>query len=220
MLAGILWLVEFVLQNHTVNFLHFLCVQEVAGLKEEDLSSSSHITGAGNPSSILSESQYTHVHKLSNVTVVLLYTGAADLQSDVQTDIVEQEEEDHIHPPIAGSGSGDPSSILSESQYTHVHKLTGLLLYAGIDDLAEIIMALKNFNNWLSLGLQLGLRYQTLKRIEKEQHGLIDECKTEMLAAWLQQQDNVAKKGVPSWEVLRVGLMNIDENELASQIDQ
>ena len=64
------------------------------------------------------------------MTVVLLYTGTADLQSDVQTDIVEQTEEDHIHSPTAGAGSGDPSSILSESQYTHVHRLfnvTGVL---------------------------------------------------------------------------------------------
>ena len=65
------------------------------------------------------------MYKLFNVTVVLLYTGTADLQSDVQTDIVEQKEEDHIHSPTAGSGSDDPSSKLSESQYTHVHKLLG-----------------------------------------------------------------------------------------------
>ena len=66
------------------------------------------------PISSVSHSTY----KLFNVTVVLLYTGIADLKSDVQTDIVEQKGEDHIHPPTAGSGTGDPSSILSESQYT------------------------------------------------------------------------------------------------------
>ena len=41
----------------------------------------------------------------------------------VKESVVEQKEEDHIHPPTAGAGSGDPSSILSESQYTYVHKL-------------------------------------------------------------------------------------------------
>ena len=40
------------------------CVQEVAGLKEEDLSSDT-ATATGDPCSTLSESQYTHVHKLS-----------------------------------------------------------------------------------------------------------------------------------------------------------
>ena len=115
------------------------------------------------------------------------------------------------------TGAGDPSSILlSESQYTHVHKLTGLLLYAGIDDLAEIIMALKNFDNWLPLGLQLGLRYETLEKIEKEQRGLIDECKRKMLVAWLQEQDNVAN---PCCADLKAALKNIGQNRVASEIN-
>ena len=41
------------------------CVQEVAGLKEEDLSSeNTDLPTAAGSSSTLSESQYTHVHKL------------------------------------------------------------------------------------------------------------------------------------------------------------
>ena len=75
-------------------------------------------------------------------------------------------------------------------------------------------------NEWQSLGLELGLLYSTLKRIENEQREVIDKCKTEMLAAWLQQQDNASKSGVPSWEVLQEGLKNINENKLASEIDQ
>ena len=39
-----------------------------------------------------------------------------------------------------------------------------------------------------------------------------------MLAAWLEQQDNVPKKGVPSWSVLRAALMRMEENKLASSI--
>ena len=93
------------------------------------------------------------------------------------------------------------------------------LFYTGIDDLAEVKLALKDLNNWQSLGLELGLLYSTLKRIEKEQRGLIDECKTEMLAAWLQQQDNVAKRGLPSCAALKVALRNIDENKLADELE-
>ena len=205
-----------------MNFFLLWCVQEVAGLKEEDLLSEIHSptagAGGGDPSSILSESQYTHVHKLFNVTVVLLYTGIVDPKSDVQTDIVEQKEEDHIHSPIAGSGSGDPSSILSESQYTHVHKLfnvTVVLLYTGIADLAQVKRFLKNMSDWFTLGLELGLLFHTLKKIDEEKHGDIERRKTEMLAAWLQQQDNVSQIGAPSWSVLRQALGNIGENELA-----
>ena len=77
-------------------------------------------------------------------------------------------------------------------------------------------MALKNLNNWLSLGLQLGLLHPTLKRIEKEQHGLINECKTEMLVAWLKRNDNV---GVPCCAILKAALKKIDENQLASEIN-
>ena len=90
-----------------------------------------------------------------------------------------------------------------------------VLLYTGIADLADVKKLLKNLNDWQSLGLELGLLYPTLKRIEEEQRGVINKCKTEMLAAWLQQQDNVARKGVPSWLTLKTALVNIGENELA-----
>ena len=94
--------------------------------------------------------------------------------------------------------------------------MTVVLLYTGIDDLVDVKRFLKNVVDWQSLGLELGLLYPTLKRIKKEQHGDISDCVMEMLAAWLQQQDNVSRKGVPSWSVLRTALRSIGENELAS----
>ena len=39
-----------------------------------------------------------------------------------------------------------------------------------------------------------------------------------MISAWLQQQDNVSQKGVPSWNVLRAALKKIGENEMADKI--
>ena len=114
-------------------------------------------------------------------------------------------------PTVAGS-----SSTLSESQYTHVHKM--VLLYTGIDDLFDVKMTLKNLNDWQSLGLALGLLYPTLERIEEEQRGAIEKCKTKMIAAWLQQQDNVCKNGDPSWVVLRTALEKIGERQLASEL--
>ena len=90
------------------------------------------------------------------------------------------------------------------------------LLYTGIDDLFEVKMKIKNLNDWQSLGLALGLLYPTLERIEEEQRGAIEKCKTKMIAAWLQRQDNVSKNGVPSWAVLRTALEKISEIQLAS----
>ena len=142
-----------------------MCVQEVAELKEKDLSSDTAeevSATASDPSSILSESQYTHVHKLFNMTVVLLYTGIADL--------------------------------------------------------FDVKLKLKNLVDWQSLGLALGLLYPTLEKIEEEQRGVVEKCKMKMLAAWLQQQDNVTDNGVPSWSILKTALVNIGENELADTI--
>ena len=71
--------------------------------------------------------------------------------------------------------------------------------HTGIDDLSQVNMFLKNFNNWQSLGLEIEIFYSTLKRIEEEQHGVIDKCRTEMLAAWLQLDNNTTKKIYPRW---------------------
>ena len=80
-------------------------------------------------------------------------------------------------------------------------------------------MAIKNLTDWQSLGLALGLLYPTLEKIEVEQRGAIEKCKTKMIAAWLQQQDNVSKKGVPSWTVLQTALRKIGEIQLTDEID-
>ena len=45
-----------------------------------------------------------------------------------------------------------------------------MLITTDISDLFEVKMALKDLNDWQSLGLALGLLYLTLKRINKEQH--------------------------------------------------
>ena len=91
-------------------------------------------------------------------------------------------------------------------------------IYTGIDDLFEVKMTLKDIVNWIDLGLALGLLYPTLQKIDIEQQKRTDFCTREMLAAWLQQQDNVCRVGVPSWSVLQTALRKIGENELANRI--
>ena len=82
----------------------------------------------------------------------------------------------------------------------------------------DVLKAVENVTDWKRLGLALGLRYPTLTKIKLEQRENITECKMEMLSAWLQQQDNVPQKGVPSWSMLRAALQEIGEKELADRI--
>ena len=96
--------------------------------------------------------------------------------------------------------------------------MTVVLLYTGIDHLVDIRKFLKNVVDWHSLGLELGLLYPTLEQIEEEQRGSIARCKTKMLAAWLQQQDCVSRKGIPSWAVLKTALEEMGEHQIASEI--
>ena len=77
--------------------------------------------------------------------------------------------------------------------------------------------SLHGLTDWKRLGLALGLLYPTLKSIEKD-NNRNDECKMEMLAAWLCQQDNVRQNGVPSWSILIAALRRMRENELAERI--
>ena len=109
--------------------------------------------------------------------------------------------------------------VPSVSHSTQV--VTMVLLYTGIDDLYKLKMFLKSVVDWQSLGLALGLLYPTLEIIEKEQRGVVEQCKTKLLAAWLQQQDSVSmNSAIPSWSVLRRALMSIGENELASSCSE
>ena len=78
--------------------------------------------------------------------------------------------------------------------------------------------AVNNLNDWMNLGLRLGLRYTTLQAIAEEQRGNISQCKLKVMVAWLQRQDSVTQKGVPSWSVLRAALQKMGEHEVADRI--
>ena len=92
------------------------------------------------------------------------------------------------------------------------------VLVTAENDLCDVFAVIRGLVNWEELGLQLGLLYLTLKRINIEQRGIISSCKLEMLSAWLQRQDNVVQKGVPSWSVLRTALQSMGEHETADRI--
>ena len=75
-----------------------------------------------------------------------------------------------------------------------------------------------DITDWKRLGLELGLHYPTLQKIRSDQRDQTDDCKMEMLSAWLNQQDNVPQSGDPSWQVLQAALRRMGENQLADNI--
>ena len=93
------------------------------------------------------------------------------------------------------------------------------VLLTAVKDLKHVFPVIHNLNEWKRLGLQLGLLYPTLKRIDCEQRGKINDCIMEMLLAWLQQKDIVSQEGIPSWSVLKDALNKIGEKELAGKIN-
>ena len=92
------------------------------------------------------------------------------------------------------------------------------ILSAAISDLLDVVVAVHNLTDWKLLGLQLGLQYSTLMKIKSDQRDVIDDCKMEMLSAWLQQQDDVSQRGVPSWPTLKIALRKMGENAIAESI--
>lgn len=89
-------------------------------------------------------------------------------------------------------------------------------MHAGIADLDEVNTSLKSVNKWKDLGLKLGLQYHTLEKIELDRRGMVEECKREMLASWLQKVDDTVRE--PSWTALVEALNFIKETTLAEEI--
>ena len=89
------------------------------------------------------------------------------------------------------------------------------MLSASIDDLVNVKNALKTVNDLQSLGLELGLLYPTREAIEDSNRGQVEQCKGNLIAAWLKQKDDV---NVPSWSVLKAAFGAIGEKEIASKI--
>ena len=93
-----------------------------------------------------------------------------------------------------------------------------LALTVGLKDHAEIMQALSTLVKWEKLGLELGLLNPTLCAISRD-HKETEACKREMLAAWLQWQDNVEQKGRPSWRRLLDALKHVNHAALAAEIE-
>ena len=91
-----------------------------------------------------------------------------------------------------------------------------------INDLVRVLKALNDngfgTNNWMDLGLNLGLYMPTLNTIESNKHTGGDRLK-ECLSAWLELQDGVKEKGGATWFSLVTALRDIGKNAVADKIE-
>ena len=91
-------------------------------------------------------------------------------------------------------------------------------LITGSEILGDVCEALFTCVNWMGLGIQLGLNYSRLRGIEIERHLNVSSCRIDMIAAWLRKEDQVMKKGGPTWKQLIQALRFIGEISLGEEI--
>ena len=98
------------------------------------------------------------------------------------------------------------------------------LTFVDITRLVDVQNMLKTSHfletKWLSLGLQLGLLMNTLKKVDAQHERDVNRCLLECLSLWLQRVDKVDEKGGPTWDALANALSNIGENVCADNARQ
>ena len=93
-----------------------------------------------------------------------------------------------------------------------------LYIHAAIDDHLEVTDYLLDFGQTdiHNLGLALGLYHPHLKSMSNSL-----TFRDDMIAAWLQKEDQVLKRGVPTWETLVKALRNprVNQTGVADRIE-
>ena len=92
------------------------------------------------------------------------------------------------------------------------------IIYTAIDDLLEVTEYLLNLKQTdiYYLGLTLGLTHPHLKNIASS-----ETFRDDMIAAWLQKEDQVIKRGMPTWETLVKALRDrrVNQTGVADKIE-
>ena len=98
-----------------------------------------------------------------------------------------------------------------------IHLLHLSLIYPAIGDLAEVTDYLLDLqhDDIYNLGLTLGLYYPRLNKMETSKR-----FRDDVIAAWLQKEDQVLKMGIPTWETLVKALRHsrVKQTGLANKI--
>ena len=77
---------------------------------------------------------------------------------------------------------------------------------------------LKNVNEYMRLGLELGLSYTSLNKIRMDHDQKVDDCKRNLLQLWLERADNVDEMGGTNKPVLAAALRRMGEHRVAGSI--
>ena len=100
-----------------------------------------------------------------------------------------------------------------DSHHKYLHSLISDL---NISNLDEVQTSVKDIvTDWKDLGLKLGLIHLTIEKINQENRGVINNCKREILAAWLKGEDNAKQR---RWSTLVDALQELNEYDLAERI--
>ena len=88
-----------------------------------------------------------------------------------------------------------------------------ILLPTAGRDIVAVLTAIISIVNWYYLGLELGLEKYQLDIIDKDNRGIVEDCKMEMISKWL-DTDKV------SWQCLVKALSSplLKETSLAIDI--
>ena len=137
---------------------------------------------------------------------------------------------------IATAGSIEYVRTTSENMVSHQRlcKLTLFItlkliiitiLYTAHSDLLHVVRLIRQFTDWRSLGLELGLRYRTLQDIQQNNPGENSKqasaaCQMDMLKCWFDGEDDVAQCGGPTLQQLANSLKRLEQDSLAHDIEQ
>ena len=98
-----------------------------------------------------------------------------------------------------------------------IHLLHLSLIHTAIGDLAEVTNYLLDLqhDDIYNLGLTLGLYQPHLKNMKTS-----ETFRDDVIAAWLQKEDQVLKMGIPTWETLVKALRHprVNQTGLANKI--
>ena len=77
---------------------------------------------------------------------------------------------------------------------------------------------LESVNEYMRLGLELGLSYTLLKKIRQEQERKVEDCKRTLLHSWLARADRVDEMGGTNKPALVAALRRMGEHRVADSI--